>query len=326
MQSSPLLSIGLPVYNGARFLEKALNTLLAQTFQDFEIIISDNASTDATERICKSYVERDARIRYFRNAENMGAGWNVRHVYSLAKAKYFKWAAHDDFCEPTLFEKCIAAMEQDSSIVLAQSKVRVIDENEAFVENYEWPMRTDSTDAVLRFHDLLLNDHLCFQIFGIIRLDALKRLPPQGSYVNSDGVLLAQLGLLGRYYEVPERLFVNTRHSGQSSQTVPVRVKHKGFRLTRRYGTLPSPEWWDPKLTRKITLPEWRQLKEYTVSIQHSPLRTTEKIRAYPLIAIWIRKHFRRMLKDLLIAADQILFNWQNRNTAKRQIELSKAA
>ena len=90
MSSIPILSIGLPVYNGAQFLEKALDSLLCQTFRDFELIISDNASTDATEKICKSYAERDSRIHYSRNAENMGAGWNVRRVYLLAQGKYFK--------------------------------------------------------------------------------------------------------------------------------------------------------------------------------------------------------------------------------------------
>ncbi|HMF79731.1 MAG TPA: glycosyltransferase family 2 protein [Bryobacteraceae bacterium] len=326
MQSTPLLSIGMPVYNGEQFLTKALDSLLGQTFQDFEFIISDNASTDATEIICRSYAERDTRIRYSRNGENMGAGWNTRRVCSLATGKYFKWAAHDDFCERTFLEKCIEALEADPLLVLAHSKVRVIDENGSFVEDYEWPMRTDATDAVVRFRDLLLNDHLCFQLFGVVRLDALKQLPPQGSYVNSDGVLLAQLGLLGRYYEIPERLFINTRHSGQSSKTVPTRVKHNGFRLTRRYGTLPSPEWWDPKLTKKLMFPEWRQLTEYTASVHHAPLHLADKIRAYPLMLLWIKKHFRRMMKDVLIAADQVLYNWQNRTAIRKQDRLAETA
>jgi glycosyltransferase involved in cell wall biosynthesis len=326
MPSIPTLSIGMPVYNGERFLAKALDSLLGQTFTDFELIISDNASTDATQQICQSYAERDPRIRYHRNAQNMGAGWNVRRVYSLARGRYFKWAAHDDFCAPTLFEKCLQLLERDPGLVLAHSKVRVVDENGGFVEDYEWPMRTDSPDPVTRFSDLLLNDHLCFQIFGVIRLNELRKLPSQGSYVNSDGVLLAQLGLLGRYAEITERLFINTRHSGQSSQTVPTRVKRKGFRLTQRYGTLPSPEWWDPKLTKKITFPEWRQLKEYTASIHHASLSMGAKISAYPLLALWVKKHFRRMMKDVLIAADQILFNWQNRRAISRQAKVSPAA
>jgi len=326
MQSSPLLSVGLFVYNGEKFLEKALDCLLAQTFRDFELIISDNASTDATERICRAYAERDARVQYYRNAENLGAGWNLRRVYFLARGKYFKWAAHDDFCEPALFERCVDALERDPQLVLVQSKVRVIDEKDEFVEDYEWPMRTDSRSPVIRFRDLLLNDHMCFQIFGVIRMHALKQLPAQGSYVNSDGVLLAQLGMLGRFYEVPDRLFVNTRHSRQSSQTVPVRVKRTGWRLTKRYGTLPCPEWWDPKLTKKLTFPEWRQLREYTASVYNSPLGIIDKIRAYSLLPLWIKKHLRRMLKDLLIVADQLLYNFQNERAVKREARPAAAA
>jgi glycosyltransferase involved in cell wall biosynthesis len=315
----PLLSVGLFVYNGERFLAKAIESLLGQTFTDFELIISDNGSTDRTETICRSYAERDRRIAYYRNAQNMGAGWNTRRVYFLARGKYFKWAAHDDFCEPTFFQRCVEHLDSDPGLVLAHSKVRVLDENGRFVEDYEWPMRTDSPDPAERFRDLLLNDHLCFQIFGVIRMEALRRLPAQGSYVNSDGVLLAQLGLLGRFIEIPERLFINTRHSGQSSKTIPLRVRRKGFRLTGRYGTLPSPEWWDPKLIWKITFPEWRQLKEYTLSIYSSPLAFRDRFRAYPLLLPWIKKHFRRMMKDLVVAADQVIFNWQTIHAVRKK-------
>src|SRR5689334_17075101 len=100
MNSRPLLSIGLFVYNGERFIEKALDSILSQTFRDFELIISDNASTDHTGDICQAYAKRDDRIRYYRNQKNMGAGWNVRRVCELATGKYFKWAAADDMLEP----------------------------------------------------------------------------------------------------------------------------------------------------------------------------------------------------------------------------------
>jgi hypothetical protein len=158
---------------------------------------------------------------------------------------------------------------------------------------------------------MLLNDHMCYQIFGVMRMSALRKVPPQGSYVNSDGVLLAQMSLLGRFHESPEHLFISTRHGGQSSKTVPVRVKERRFRLTNRYGTLPCPEWWDPAKTRTISFPEFRQLLEYFLSIGRAPIRVSEKLRCYVLLLPWIKKHFRRMMKDLLIAADQVLYNIQ---------------
>lgn len=313
MSSTPLLSIGLFVYNGEPFIRKALDSLLAQTFRDFELIISDNASTDRTAQICLEYAARDPRIQFFRAAKNMGAGWNVRRVYFLARGKYFKWAACDDVCEPTFLETCVAALERDPDVVVAHSKTQVVDEQGKFLEDYEWPLATESPRVLTRFRDLLLNDHMCYQIFGVMRMEALKKLPPQGSYVNSDGVLLAQMSLLGKFYESPERLFISTRHTGQSSQTLPVRlkVKKRRFRLTNRYGTLPSPEWWDPTQTKAITFPEWRQLKEYSLSVSNAPLRATERLSGYLLLAPWVVKHFRRMMKDVLIAADQMLYNVQ---------------
>lgn len=313
MASTPLLSIGLFVYNGERFIRKALDSIVGQTFRDFELIISDNASTDRTAEICLEYAARDPRIRFSQAPKNMGAGWNVRRVYYLASGKYFKWAACDDFLEPGFLETCIEALERDRSIVVAHTKTRVVDESGQHVEDYEWPMAFDSPHALTRFRDLLLNDHLCFPIFGVMRMEALKKLPPQGSYVNSDGVLLAQMGLLGRFYEAPERLFISTRHSGQSTRTLPerVQVKKRRFRLTNRHGTLPSPEWWDPAKTKAITFPEWRQLKEYFLSVWNAPLGMGERVAGSFLLVLWIAKHFRRMMKDLLIAADQVLYNVQ---------------
>src|SRR6267143_3848257 len=119
MQSAPLLSIGLFVYNGERFLEETLDSILSQTFTDFELIISDNASTDSTGEISEAYVRRDSRIRYYRGEKNMGAGWNVRRVYELATGKYFKQAAVDDLLEPDFLRRCVEVLERDPDCVVA---------------------------------------------------------------------------------------------------------------------------------------------------------------------------------------------------------------
>ena len=311
MHPTPLLSVGLFVYNGERFLEETLDSILSQTFTDFELIISDNASTDRTGEISEAYVRRDDRIRYYRGEKNMGAGWNVRRVYELATGKYFKWAAADDILEPNFLRRCIEVLESDPDCVVAYAKTKEIDENGTFIKNYVTPMKADSNDPVARFREMLLIYHWCYQIFGVMRMSALRQLPPQGSYVNSDGVLLAQMSLLGRFYEVPEYLFFNRHHSGRSAATLPVRVTQPRFRLTNRYGTLPCPEWWDPAKTRALTFPEFRQLLEYFLSIYRAPLGGGQKLRCYSMLLPWIKIHFRHMLKDLLIAADQVLYNLQ---------------
>jgi glycosyltransferase involved in cell wall biosynthesis len=316
MDADPLLTIGMPVYNGERFLAKALDSYLSQSFTDFQILLSDNASTDRTEQIGRDFAARDKRIRYHRNPRNMGAGWNYLRVYELATGKYYKQAAHDDFCEPGFLAECINALESDSEIVVAFTKTRVVDAEGKFLEDYECPLRTHSNDPVVRFADLTLINHRCFPIFGVHRLTALRSLPPMGSFPHADGVLLAQLGLLGRFHESDRRLFINTKHSGQSSWTLSSRSRGGGFRLTSTVGRLPAPEWWDPSQKMAITFPEWNILSRYLQSITRSPLHPSQKARAFGVLIRWCLKYHRKLLGDCVRAADQLLWRWQSRGRA----------
>jgi glycosyltransferase involved in cell wall biosynthesis len=312
MNSTPLVSVGLFVYNGERFIEDALRSILNQTLTDFELIISDNASTDRTGEIAQAYAKRDDRIRYYRSEKNMGAGWNACRVYELATGKYFKWAAVDDLLEPDLLRRCVEILERDPGCVVAYAKTKEVDENGTFIKNYVTPMKADSDDPVARFHEMLLIRHMCYQIYGVMRMSALRQIPPQGVYVNGDGVLLARMSLLGRFYEVPEHLFISRRHIGQSSTILPARLKQpRRFRLKSRLSTLPCPEWWDPAKSRALTFPEFRQLLEFFLSIYRAPLSARQKLRCYSKLLRWIKKWRRFILRDLLIAADQVLYNLQ---------------
>jgi glycosyltransferase involved in cell wall biosynthesis len=317
MYSTPLVSVGLFVYNGERFIEESLRSILNQTFSDFELIISDNASTDRTGEIAKAYANREKRIRYYRSEKNMGAGWNARRVYELARGKYFKWAAVDDLIEPDLLWRCVEVLENDPSCVVAYARTKEVNENGTFIKNYVMPVKADSPDPVARFREMLLVPSWCYQIYGLMRMSALRQIPPQGIYANGDGILLARMSLLGRFYEIPEHLFISRHHSGQSTKTLPARVKQpRRLRLTNRYPGLPCPEWWDPTKARNISFPEFRQLLEYFLSIYRAPLKTGKKVRCYLMLMRWIKIHFKHMLKDLLIAADQVLYNLQVPRTA----------
>jgi glycosyltransferase involved in cell wall biosynthesis len=330
MNSTPLVSVGLFVYNGERFIEDALRSILNQTFTDFELIISDNTSTDRTGEIAQAYAQRDNRIRYYRSEKNMGGGWNARRVYELATGKYFRWAAVDDLLEPDLLRRCVDILETDPGCVVAHPRTKEVDENGTFIKNYVPPMRTDFDDAVARFREMLLTGgHMCYQIYGVMRMSALRQLPPQGIYVNADGVLLARMSLLGRFYEVPEYLFISRRHSGQSGATLPARLKQpRRFRLTNWCcSSLPSPEWWDPSKSRALTFPELRLLFEYFLSIFRAPLGAGQKLRCYFMLLSWLNtptkmssSHFKQMIKDLLIAADQVLYNLQVANSASTDL------
>jgi glycosyltransferase involved in cell wall biosynthesis len=307
----------MPVYNGERFLAKALDSYLSQSFTNFQILLSDNASTDHTEEIARGYAARDKRIRYHRNPKNMGAGWNYLRVYTLATGKYYKQAAHDDFCEPEFLAECINALESDPEIVVAYTKTRMVDGEGKLVEDYECPLRTDSNDPLVRFGDLVLINHRCFPIFGVHRLSALRSLPPMGSFPHADGVLLAQLGLMGRFYESKKRLFISTKHDGQSSYTLSSRSdKPRKFRLTSRVGRLPSQEWWDPNRKKDITLPEWNIFVQYMKSVDRSSLGFSQKVRAAGILARWSVKYHRKLLGDFVMASDQMLWRLQSRRQA----------
>ena len=311
MDSTPLANVGLFVYNGECFLEEALDSILNQTFTDFELIISDNASRDRTGEIAAAYAKRDNRIRYYRSEKNRGPGWNARRVYELARGRYFKWAAVDDLLEPQFLGRCIESLESDPDCVVAYAKTKEVDEKGTVIKNYVTPRKADSNDPVTRFRDIMLADHNCYQIFGVMRMSALRQLPPQGIYVNGDRVLLARMSLLGRFCEVPEDLFISRRHTGQSVEWLPTRLTTPRFRLTKRYGTLPCTEWWDPAKSRSLTFPEFRQLFEYFLSIYRAPLDAGQKLRCYSSLLSWVEIHFNYMVGDLLIAADQLLYNWQ---------------
>jgi hypothetical protein len=146
-----------------------------------------------------------------------------------------------------------------------------------------------------------------------MRMSALRQIPPQGRYVNADTVLLARMALLGRFHEIPEHLFISRHHRGQSNKTLPPRLRQpRRIRLTNRYSRkLPGLEWWDPSKARAITFPEFRLFREYSMSIYRAPLGVGQKLRCYSFLLPYIRTNFKLMLKDLLIAGDQVLYNSQ---------------
>src|SRR3982751_1385660 len=150
MRKSPRVSIGMPVRNGQRYIRQAIDSLLNQTFSDLELIVCDNASNDATESICRDYAARDSRVRYFRNPQNIGPAENHNKCFALSRGEYFKWHAHDDMCASTQLERCVEALDNDPSIVIAYPKTLIVDDAGNPVDEYEFPLRTDSSSVVKR--------------------------------------------------------------------------------------------------------------------------------------------------------------------------------
>ena len=305
--NNPKVSIGLPVYNGEPFLSETIDAILAQTYEDFELIISDNASTDATKKICCRYAVRDKRVSYYRNQHNIGATGNFNQVFELASGQYFKWAAHDDLHAPNYLARCVEILERDRSVVLCHTQVKIIDERGDFLSDYKIELRTDSHNPVTRFHDLL-SHHLCYPIFGLIRTNTLKNTSLMGNYGHTDGVLLASIALQGRFYEIPQPLFFSRNHPQQSmSRFFPEYLTlAKGDRTTDIKQSIPNyyayAVWFDPANQKRAIFPHWRILWEYCRCIWQASLSIRERINCHLSMFKQLRGMEFLLLKDLIMA------------------------
>ena len=286
----PTVSIGLAVYNGERFLEEAIDSILGQTYTDFELIISDNASTDRTEEICRRYAANDARIRYVRNKKNIGGANNENQTYALAQGKYFRLAADDDVCAPELLARCTAILDKHPEVILAHSKIMKIDARgdqlgilDADLATSDWPSR--------RFRDMIDMNHNCESTYGLVRSRALARTSLQQNYTDSDRTLLAELALLGKFYQIPEVLFFKRYHDQMSTQ------QYTDWRERMH--------WFGDVDSRAYAMPHWRQFIHYLQIITRTPLPFRERILCYLHMIKWLKRYhkWQSMLGDLVFSA-----------------------
>jgi len=272
------LSIGLPVFNGEKYIKEAIDSILAQSFSDFELIISDNASTDHTEQICREYVIRDSRIKYYRNLKNMGASYNHNRVFILSSGEYFKWAAYDDVLGKDFLLKCIEFLDKNPSMVLCSSKTGRINEKSEFQDIYEFKVRINSSKPHERFHDFIeMRNHAWLLLFGVIRSGSLRKTRLFGNYIGTDTNLIAELSLLGSMFEIPEVLFFRRYHSQSYTETTGQDYKE---RLS----------WWVVSGSPKYIFPYWRICQEYIRSVRHIPMKQSESLNCYLQIVKYLIK------------------------------------
>lgn len=222
------VSIGMPVFNGERFLEDALRSLASQTFTDFEVIMCDNASTDGTREIWEQYKHRFAEARYIRNPVNYGAARNYNLAFQESRGKYFKWAAHDDMLAPDYLEKCYLELERDPALAIAHTETMLIDESGRELGVNPDNLTLMSPKPHQRLAVLFRNVNLCNPILGVIRSELLKRTSLIGNYIGSDYILLLQLCLLGKIREIPEPLFYRRDHAS-NLRKLPMEERAKWF-------------------------------------------------------------------------------------------------
>ena len=284
----PRVSIGIPVYNGENYLELAINSLLQQSFQDFEIIISDNASTDRTQKICQDFQSRDRRIRYYRNTTNMGAAYNYKKVFQLARGNFFKWMAHDDRCSSNYLEECVKVLDSNPTIVMCFPRVSLIDEDDNLLplieENtYLTPKgRLISTNLQRnftsshpseRYSEVLFRTHKCYEFFGLSRREIIERTSQHDAYYGSDKVLLCELSLMGKLQEVPSSTAYFRVH-GQQSQS----LKDEKERA----------RWISPELNYGMFMLRVKCVQGYYRSIFAYPLSFFERVKCLLILIAWL--------------------------------------
>lgn len=271
--TSPRLSIGLPVYNGESLLAEAIDALLGQSYQDFELIISDNASTDGTAEICRQYAEQDPRVRYIRQPRNLGMVANHNFLVGVARGEFFKWASHDDLYAGDYLQRCVDALDQHPEATLAHAWCVLMGEAGEPIQGFRYPEATASPRAPERFRSMLF-DGKGDWTYAVFRTSVLRGTPLHGTYHGGDRTLIAEFALHGTLYQVPEWMFFRRDHPNRH---------------------LSSRDWstgFDPRRASRLRNPAIRLYAEYlwgfASAVRRSPLPRTEKRECYGHLTRWL--------------------------------------
>jgi len=259
----PLVSIGLPVYNGRRHLAQALNALLGQTFSNFEIIISDNASTDDTQALCQEFVRADHRIRYLRQPKNVGAPRNWSFTVHEARGQYFKWASANDYCSEDFVAECLQALLSEPRAVLSFGKTCLIEEETGLTTEYEGDIEVLDDRPHDRFKRVWSTLRLNNAQSGLIRLDVLRKTGLDRPYQGGDLVLMAELALYGYFKRVPNvLLFRRVGAKSLSALLSPVELQY----------------FLDPDAAPGTRSGLWKRHVDQIGAILHAPIGMGEKL------------------------------------------------
>ncbi len=307
----PLVSIGLPTYNGGRYLAQSLDALLKQDCADWELVISDNCSTDDTEAISRDYAGRSDRIRYVRHETNLGAMANFNLTLNEATGVYFMWAADHDLWEPTFISRCVGALEADPAAVLAYPLCRMIDESGAGIEEIGDPIDFSVPSALYRYKHLLWGN-IASKIYGLGRREAMAAAGGFPDVQAPDRLFLVRLALQGPFEKVDDYLYIGRQNRA------PETVQERHLRTLKDL----NPE----QAGQRAVLPGTRLYRElrdlYMAAIDESSLSFREKLeaRVATLFVFHMRYHVASNLVRVLRVGGKV-----TRQTARLEHWLGKA-
>lgn len=289
----PRISLALPVFNGEKYLAEALESILNQTFSDFELVISDNASTDRTPEIIERFARLDDRIRVIRQPETVGAAANFNLLFAETSADVFKWCAHDDQLEPEYLSETYHALQASPESVLCHTHTVIRDldlgSNEVFVPQFTMP----ADDRVARLRQMLMYGRRCYEVFGLIRREALMQTDLIGDFRGGDNVLMCRLALLGPVMIVPKPLFILGSHQEQSTAMV---------------GDSQAYHSWFTGRDARISFPDWVRVVETWRSTKGLEMPTVERYGCYRELLAETHRRRAGLRQNLRVAGESIVF------------------
>ena len=290
---SPKVSIGLPVYNGERYLALTIDSILAQTFQDFELIISDNCSTDRSGEICRQYVEQDSRVRFFPSEVNKGAAWNFRRVFELARGLYFRWAPSDDVFAPESLAACVEVLDAHPDAVLCYPKTILIDGAGAVIKPYNDNLDLRSDSLVERYRMAAHQIGLVNVMYGLMRTEKVRQTRLIRHYPGADVIFLLELTLHGKFLEINRPLFFRRMHE-QASSSMKSSLSELQVYL-------------DPSKKGQVFSRRWRTFMDQVVAVLRGPLSPTERMQLLFFLVRGMVASRDEYLRELMAIARAVL-------------------
>lgn len=273
----PRVSIGVPVYNGEAFIETALRSLLAQTFTDIEVVISDNASTDRTEEICRRIADEDRRVRYSRASANRGLVWNHRRALAMARGEYFMFAPHDDWFAPEYVQACVEALDADPDVTVAHAMTVLVDEDGTEIGRELTRQRMQHPSPSIRFWDVLTVQG-GINWYGLTRRRLMHRIGRYRALPRSERIVLAELALWGPFALLPAGLYFRRIHAGQATA-----LRRDRKSELRRLDPAKAHGW---RASTAAMLAEYVLL--FAGAVARAPMDSRERVRTFLYLGRWV--------------------------------------
>jgi glycosyltransferase involved in cell wall biosynthesis len=282
--NNPRVSVGMPVYNSQKYVGEAIEAHLNQTFSDFELILTDNASTDRSEEICRSYASKDPRVKYHRNPQNLGAVGNFRRGFELSVGQYFRWSPSDDLISPNLLERAVDILDRDPSIFVAYARTKLIDGVGSVLGDFDEKLHLMDDRPSERWKGVLQNVRMGNLPYGLSRADSLRKTALLRNYGGGDIPLMCEMSLYGKFFEIPDAFFYRRMHEAAS---------------TAMKSSADIMALYDPRNRKKLRMYYWSQLIDNLKSVVRAPISTSEKLNIFAFEAHWVFRGRREYLREL---------------------------